>query len=110
VLQSFIALNFGTGEGEGGEQTIHSIFSRRRSSLTLLLFLLRPGTFALWTALFPRKIPSEEDRQLTRYPTEEPVEEKVGSSNRKGSNLLRKSKWPLMVWALFGTSLVLGDG
>lgn len=108
-MQSFIALHFGTGEGEGGKQNIPSP-SFSTSFIPDSPFSRSSGTFALWTALFPRKIASEEDRQLTRYATEEPVDEKVGTSNRMGSNLLRKSKWPLMVWALFGTSLVLGDG
>jgi hypothetical protein len=91
-------------------ETIIVLDSTRRPDLSFL-FSLHLGTFALWTALFPRKAPSDEDRQLTRYLTEEAVvEEKVAASHRTGFNLLHKSKWPLMVWALFGTSLVLGDG
>jgi KUP system potassium uptake protein len=79
TLQSFIALTFGTGEGEG-------------------------GTFALWTALFPRRIESDEDRQLTRYTTQDQSEKEdaregdVAGAERMGYKALKASKWMLMVW------------
>ncbi|KAK7676632.1 hypothetical protein QCA50_020375 [Cerrena zonata] len=78
----FICPPFGTAEGEG-------------------------GTFALYQGLFPPKhIDADSDRALTTYETTETSDLK---SSRK-STISPKLRWPLMIWALFGTSLTLADG
>lgn len=74
-----IALEFGTGEGEG-------------------------GPFALFMTLFPK--PEYDGRNLTTYPT---IQSRVhADENRLGK--LARFRWPLMVWAIFGTGLTLADG
>ncbi|KAL7409758.1 potassium transporter [Mrakia frigida] len=85
VKYAIICLYFGTDEGEG-------------------------GCFALFVGLFPPRTASDDDRELTQYSAKD---ERVLDStpvDRAGSGLLRKSKWPLMAWALFGTALIIADG
>lgn len=62
------------------------------------------GTFALFQGLFPpEETDYDADRNLTgdSHRTEKPYNQ---------SKLSMKLRWPLLVWALFGTSLTLADG
>ncbi|RSH89944.1 hypothetical protein EHS25_001930 [Saitozyma podzolica] len=75
------ALEFGTGEGEG-------------------------GPFALYMTLFPKRDPTDEQRSLTTYTT---MDSKAPcEKGRLGK--LANLRWPLLVWAIFGTALTLSDG
>ncbi|KIJ49086.1 hypothetical protein M422DRAFT_777639 [Sphaerobolus stellatus SS14] len=75
----FIALRFGTNEGEG-------------------------GCFALYHGLMPPSHPSaEEDRSLTGDSIK-------GNNSTREKNTLRRFKWFILPWALFGTSLTMADG
>ncbi|KAF8329370.1 potassium transporter [Cantharellus anzutake] len=82
IKYSFIALHFGTGEGEG-------------------------GTFALLQGLYPRSPFVEFDRTLT---SDSAVRARSDVENRRGLEFLKQGKWPLYFWSLFGTALTLGDG
>jgi hypothetical protein len=77
VDQVIIALEFGTGEGEG-------------------------GPFALFMTLFPK--PEYDGRSLTTYSTID------SRTDEKRLGKLARFRWPLMVWAIFGTALTLADG
>ncbi|KAH8091723.1 potassium transporter [Cristinia sonorae] len=61
------------------------------------------GTFALFQGLFP---PQDKDFDADRTLT--------GDSHKQNPNdsakLSPKLRWPLLIWALFGTSLTLADG
>ncbi|RXK34903.1 hypothetical protein M231_07837 [Tremella mesenterica] len=57
------------------------------------------GPFALYMSLFPPS-PPEEARSLTGF-SDTNVTEKKG---------LKRFKWPLLVWAVFGTAMTLADG
>ena len=80
-----IALEFGTSEGEG-------------------------GPFALFMTLFPRREPvdSEGGRSLTTFPTLDYNSRRNADEERLGK--LGRFRWPLMIWAIFGTALTLSDG
>jgi KUP system potassium uptake protein len=72
-LQVIIALAFGSGEGEG-------------------------GPFALFLRMFPRRNgldSQDEDRQLTRYSTND-VQGAVGADGGRSGKLM-KFRWPLQV-------------
>ncbi|KAF8519080.1 potassium transporter [Gautieria morchelliformis] len=76
----FIALRFGTDEGEG-------------------------GCFALYHGLLPpRHTSAEDDRSLTG---EWGLK---GKPTRQAIDNLMRFKWVLLPWTLFGTSLTLADG
>ncbi|GFZ49919.1 hypothetical protein JCM24511_07322 [Saitozyma sp. JCM 24511] len=77
----FFALEFGTGEGEG-------------------------GPFALYMTLFPKRDPTDEQRSLTTYTTMDSKAPREKGRLGKLANL----RWPLLVWAIFGTALTLSDG
>ncbi|PAV24186.1 potassium transporter [Pyrrhoderma noxium] len=79
-----VCLRFGTKEGEG-------------------------GSFALYHGLFPPKLSNADtDRVLTG---DQYAFNKNGSFSSSGSTLsLAKLKWPLLSWALLGTSLTMADG
>ncbi|THH10121.1 hypothetical protein EW145_g1548 [Phellinidium pouzarii] len=66
------------------------------------------GTFALYHGLYPPSVHSvESDRTLTGDTYA------FGSASSKSSSrisFLQKSRWPIMIWALFGTSLTMADG
>ncbi|THH28352.1 hypothetical protein EUX98_g5834 [Antrodiella citrinella] len=73
----FIALQFGTSEGEG-------------------------GTFALFQGLYP---PEDKDFDADKTLTGDsckPTPSRI--------SLTSKIRWPLLIWALFGTSLTVADG
>ena len=82
VKYVIFALEFGTGEGEG-------------------------GPFALYMSLFPKRH-LEDGRTLTTYSTMDNARYKASEERRLG--WLARFKWPLMIWALFGTALTLADG
>jgi KUP system potassium uptake protein len=79
--QVCFALEFGTGEGEG-------------------------GPFALYMTLFPKRDPTDEQRSLTTYTTMDSKAPREKGRLGKLANL----RWPLLVWAIFGTALTLSDG
>ncbi|ODO11951.1 potassium uptake protein [Cryptococcus amylolentus CBS 6273] len=76
------ALEFGTDKGEG-------------------------GPFALFMGLFPKAEASPDGRILTTYNTND-GEVPYDSSGRLAK--LRRFKWPLFAWTVFGTALTLADG
>lgn len=80
--QIFISMRFGTVEGEG-------------------------GTFALFTGLFPRPAYDEDDRSLTG---DSFMGNKSNRTGIRGGHTLKRFKWPLLLWTLFGTSLTMSDG
>lgn len=59
---------------------------------------------------FPPRTASDDDRELTQYSAKDERVLDLTPVERAGSGLLRKSKWPLMAWALFGTALIIADG
>lgn len=68
--------------------------------------------------LFPQRDPTE-NRSLTTYNTVSSggLADSLYDSNPKGRgnsgarlSLLKRWRWPLFVWAVFGTSLTLSDG
>lgn len=76
-------MHFGTKEGEG-------------------------GTFALFHGIFPpRPVDYDEDRALT---TDSGWKTPSSSSAMSTRSILGRSKWFLLAWALFGTSLTFADG
>ncbi|KAH9941946.1 potassium transporter [Amylocystis lapponica] len=77
----FIALDFGTNEGEG-------------------------GTFALFQGLFP---PEDEDFDADRTLTGDSTKFAT-SSTKQTAKIASRFRWPLLAWSLFGTSLTLSDG
>ena len=56
-------------------------------------------------SLFPRPDPTEGGRSLTTYNT---IDSGRVETDRLGK--LKRLRWPLMVWAIFGTALTLSDG
>ncbi|KAK7685859.1 hypothetical protein QCA50_011206 [Cerrena zonata] len=95
----FICPPFGTAEGPS--------MSRYSREWCITSHIGEGGTFALYQGLFPPKhIDADSDRALTTYET-------TGTSDLKASRkstISPKLRWPLMIWALFGTSLTLADG
>ncbi|ORY35333.1 potassium transporter [Naematelia encephala] len=61
------------------------------------------GPFALFMALFPKHELADDGRSLTTYPT-------MDSHDPKKKEGLKRFKWPLFIWTVFGTSLTLADG
>ena len=53
------------------------------------------GTFALFQGLYPKG-----DREGAEGSNDPP----------RGQHVLQKLRWPLQIWALFGTALTLSDG
>ncbi|KAJ7600944.1 potassium transporter [Mycena floridula] len=78
----FITLAFGTQEGEG-------------------------GTFALYQGLYP---PEDKDFDGDRTLTGDSYMQEKGTSSTQTSRLHDKMRWPLLIWALFGTALTMSDG
>jgi KUP system potassium uptake protein len=60
----------------------------------------------MYMTLFPKRDPTDEQRSLTAYPTMDSKE--PGEKGRLGK--LATLRWPLLVWAIFGTALTLSDG
>ncbi|KDR82452.1 hypothetical protein GALMADRAFT_237778 [Galerina marginata CBS 339.88] len=61
------------------------------------------GSFALYQGLYPREdIDFDADRTLTG--------ESLGKGPSKPRTLKEKSRWPLLLWCLFGTALTMADG
>ncbi|EIM79439.1 uncharacterized protein STEHIDRAFT_163629 [Stereum hirsutum FP-91666 SS1] len=81
VKYVFIALRFGTGEGEG-------------------------GIFALYQGLYPSIYLAASDF-VTNVSTTDSCSPK---STRKRRVPPPRMRWPLLIWALFGTSLTMADG
>lgn len=81
IKYSFIALNFGTGSGEG-------------------------GPFAVYTSLYPPPEESDENRALTTYTTSSVKPHGSGSSFANKAWV----KGILFAWVLFGTCLTMSDG
>ncbi|KAI0072602.1 potassium transporter [Panus rudis PR-1116 ss-1] len=76
----FFCLNFGTREGEG-------------------------GTFALYQGIYP---PRQHDEITGRILSDYSIG--AESKNTKTTRMSNKFRWPLLIWAFFGTSLTLADG
>ncbi|KLO05737.1 potassium transporter [Schizopora paradoxa] len=61
------------------------------------------GTFALYHGLYPPKVHDVNmDRTLTG--------ETLVADRRPKKSFMNVIRWPLLIWALFGTSLTLADG
>ncbi|TCD67128.1 hypothetical protein EIP91_000468 [Steccherinum ochraceum] len=61
------------------------------------------GTFALFQGLYP---PEDKDFDADRTFTEDEYKSSPMSTSKTPSRL----RWPLLIWALFGTSLTIADG